>query len=114
MGLVDTGKENGTMSQEKFQEREKVGAFRAEQLDLAMLEGAGYITSTGSSWAGNVETAKFTVITKPFEEYLNLRGIGEETEAVVEARKTSQTESPFPVLHPWWFRVALPRRMERN
>lgn len=108
MGLVDTGKENGTMSQEKFQEREKVGAFRAEQLDLAMLEGAGYITSTGSSWAGNVETAKFTVITKPFEEYLNLRGIGEETEAVVEARKTSQTESPFPVLHPWWFRVVSP------
>ena len=82
------------------------GAFNPEQLDLALLEMAGYITSTGSSWAGNVENATFTLITDPFERYLNYRGMGEETPSGNTA--TEQRETPFPIQHPWWFKKITP------
>jgi hypothetical protein len=66
-------------------------------LVAAQLEMAGYVTSTGSSWAGNVETARFTVLTEPFERYLNHRGW------------TEQDANPiFPVRYPWWFRQVTP------
>ena len=55
----------------------------------------GYITETGSSWAGNVNKGSFKVITEPFEKYLDnidLFGGGE-----------------YEVIHrPRWFRKVLP------
>lgn len=95
MGFTSTNKEEGSDTRGK-------GAFRAEQLDLALLEMIGYITSTGSSWAGNVERATFTVLTEPFEQYLTRRGVTEVSEA------GEQAGSPFLVQHPWWFRTISP------
>jgi hypothetical protein len=73
-----------------------------------LLEEAGYITSTGSSWAGNVESATFTLLTVPFERYLNYRGVTEEAPSETGSIKDAQRESPFPVKHPWWFRQITP------
>jgi hypothetical protein len=101
MGLVTTAKDEGHHGLGS-------GAFRMETLDLAMLEEAGYITSTGSSWAGNVETATFTLITDPFEKYLNHRGVIEEIPRDVDSEEAAQHESPFPVQHPWWFKKIVP------
>ena len=53
------------------------GVFGQEFLVIGQLDMAGYVTSTGSSWAGNVETAKFTLITEPFERYFGHRGVTE-------------------------------------
>ncbi len=101
MGLVDTLKDPSTAGA-------GTGAFSQELLDIAQLEMAGYITSTGSSWAGNVESAKFTVITEPFERYLGRRGITEEELTDMNHEEASRFESSFPVRHPWWFREIKP------
>jgi len=96
MGLSSTGKdENGSGSWSQD--------FAPEQFDLAMMERIGYITSTGSSWAGNVEKATFTVITQPFESYLSQRGVIEKTSESIAASK--DLPDPFPAHHPWWFRT---------
>ena len=100
MGLVDTFKDVSAAGA-------GVGALSQELLDIAQLEMAGYVTSTGSSWAGNVESATFTVITEPFERYFDRRGITEE-ELKNRPKETSQFESSFPVGHPWWFREIKP------
>lgn len=83
-------------------------AFGQEFLDLGQLDMAGYITSTGSSWAGDVEKAKFTLITEPFERYFEHRGITEEDDAELGAEEREQLNSSFPVRHPWWFRQIEP------
>lgn len=101
MGLVDTLKDPSTAGV-------GTGALSQELLDIAQLEMAGYITSTGSSWAGNVESAKFTVITEPFERYLGRRGITEEELTDMNHEEASRFESSFPVRHPWWFREIKP------
>lgn len=85
------------------------GIFRQEFLHVGGLEMAGYITSTGSSWAGNVETAKFTLITKPFEKYFDRRGITEEADTMMDKEAAEQFNSSFPVRHPWWFRKIEPQ-----
>jgi hypothetical protein len=80
-------------------------------LDTGMLEMAGYITSTGSSWSGTVKTATFTVITEPFERYFERRGVSEDSEKKVRGfsgEEESLSEDPFPVQHPWWFRKITP------
>ncbi len=82
-----------------------------ELLNLAMEEVVGYITSTGSSWAGNVEKATFTVITEPFERYLNVRGLGEQPPAGLGREQDEgarKFQESFPVAHPWWFRQIKP------
>jgi hypothetical protein len=96
MGLVPMDKD----------ERSGLGPdiFRQEFLHVGGLEMAGYITSTGSSWAGNVETAKFTLITRPFEKYFDRRGITEEAETMMDQETAEQFHSSFPVRHPWWYR----------
>jgi hypothetical protein len=105
----------GLVSLEKNEEhsRSQIGLHAPEFLNTAMLEMAGYITSTGSSWAGNVKTATFTVITKPFEQYLERRGISEEspkakTPASFSPEVDQRVKEAFPVHHPWWFRKITP------
>ena len=110
LGLGSTGKEEiwGEMtpsSKEWFRTREKIGAFRPERLDLALVREAGYITSTGSSWSGNVESATFTLLTDAFEKKLGLNGIpGFEEQSHPEPPRTA----PFPLPHPMWFRQIAP------
>jgi hypothetical protein len=88
-------------------------------LDEATMEFAGYITSTGSSWAGNVERAMFTVITDPFERYLNHRGWEESLPLEMADEKdrrppelmdemTKVARDRYPVQHPWSFRKITP------
>lgn len=101
MGLVSSYKEENLTGH-------WTGALSQELLNIAQLEMAGYVTSTGASWAGNVETATFTVITKPFERYLNQRGITEENPSELNAEEAARFQSSFPVLHPWWFRQIEP------
>lgn len=84
------------------------GVFGQEFLNIGSLEMAGYITSTGSSWRGNVETAKFTLITGQFEQYFKRRGIGEESTAEMDREAAEQFNSSFPVRHPYWIRTVEP------
>ena len=101
MGLVPMRKEERSGLQP--------GAFRQEFLNIGQLEMAGYITSTGSSWAGNVEMAKFKLFTDPFEKYFKRRGITEQTEAEMSPDEAEQFHSSFPVRHPWWLRQIEPQ-----
>lgn len=84
------------------------GVFGQEFLNIGQLDMAGYITSTGASWAGNVEMAKFTLITHPFEKYFNARGITEEPDSEMDREELNQLNFSFPVRHPWWFRKIEP------
>lgn len=99
MGLVPTSRNESAM---------EAGALSEELLDIAQLEMAGYVTSTGSSWAGNVESASFAVLTRWFERYLDRRGLSEEQRTDMTSEETSRFESSFPVRHPWWFRQIKP------
>jgi len=96
MGLVPLSKDEGAGFQR--------GVFGQEFLNIGQLDMAGYITSTGASWAGNVESAKFTVITQPFEKYFNRRGITEEADSEMGKEGLQQLNNSFPVRHPWWIR----------
>lgn len=84
------------------------GVFGQEFLNIGQLEMAGYITSTGSSWAGNVESATFRLVTTSFERYFNRRGIGEEDDADMDQEDRERFNSSFPVPHPWWYREIEP------
>jgi hypothetical protein len=95
MGLTTTRKEETWSSPS--------GPLDMEFMNIAMVEMVGYITSTGSSWAGNVEDATFTVITKPFESYLDVRGILEG-----RTEPTAREHDPLPIHHPVWFREVSP------
>lgn len=107
MGLITTEKEEqGSLNTQS--RRPESTVFQMETLDLGTMEQAGYITSTGSSWAGNVESATFTVYTEPFEEYLNYRGVLEATANSDASRAAAERENPFPIQHPWWFRTVSP------
>lgn len=104
MGLASTSKDDG--AKHAFD-----APLEQELLNLAMEEIVGYITSTGSSWAGNVEKATFTVITEPFERYLDVRGLGERPPAGLGAEQDEgdrKFQESFPVIHPWWFRQIKP------
>jgi hypothetical protein len=100
MGLIALEKEQGAPV--------KSDIFRQDFLTIGQLEMAGYITSTGSSWAGNVETAKFTLITEPFGRYFEHRGITEESAGKLDSEEYKRFNSSFPVHHPWWFRQIEP------
>ena len=84
------------------------GAMGQELLLLADMETIGYITSTGSSWSGNVEKAVFTVLTEPFERYLERRGFMEDSDTDITAEEAKRVSEDFPVAHPWWFREISP------
>jgi hypothetical protein len=104
MGLVSLEKNEG-------RSQSTPGFPASRLLDSGMMETAGYITSTGSSWSGSVETATFTVITGPFERYFERRGISEESEKKIRGfsgEEESRSDNPFPVQHPWWFRKITP------
>jgi hypothetical protein len=104
MGLISTRKDDNT-------HRLPAGPLEQELLNIGMEEVVGYITSTGSSWAGNVESAKFTVITEPFERYLDVRGMGEEPQGDNDEKQdedAARDREAFPVRHPWWFRTISP------
>ena len=96
MGLVPMQKEQNAPPMS--------GVFGQEFLNIGQLDMAGYVTSTGSSWAGNVETAKFTLVTEPFERYLSRRGITEQSASQLKPEELDRFSSTFPVRHPWWFR----------
>jgi len=83
-------------------------AFSREFMTLAQVELAGYITSTGSSWSGNVDTAKFAVYLDKFEEYFNHRGITEEDPSKMSAEQAERFSASFPLNRPWWFREISP------
>jgi hypothetical protein len=89
MGLLSTRKDQ--MARYSYSE-----PLEQELVNLADLEQVGYITSTGSSWAGNVERATFSVITEPFETYLNFRGWAEEslTEQTPDGAGTADKSKP--------------------
>ena len=103
MGLVTTERDE----QERRSSR-PTGALAGELVVLAQMEMVGYITSTGSSWSGNVESATFTVYTNPFERYFERRGITEESTADLSTEEAERFKSSFPVQHPWWFRQITP------
>ena len=103
MGLVSTERDE----QAKRFSREN-GVLAEELVVLAQMEMFGYITSTGSSWSGNVEKATFTVYTDPFERYFERRGITEESSANLSAEEAERFKASFPVEHPWWFREIKP------
>ena len=84
------------------------GVFGEEFLNIGQVDMAGYITSTGSSWAGNVQTATFRLVTKPFERYFDRRGISEESDADMDRDEWERFNSSFPVRHPWWYRKIQP------
>jgi hypothetical protein len=107
MGLITTEKEVDRYHNSNSR-RPESGVFRMETLDLGIMEQAGYITSTGSSWAGNVQSATFTVYTEAFEKYLRYRGVFETTPIKAASDETEQRENPFPIQHPWWFRTVSP------
>lgn len=102
----------GLVSSERDEQATKssrpTGVLAQELVVLAQMEMAGYITSTGSSWSGNVETATFTVYTTPFERYFERRGITEENTADLSTEEAERFKSSFPVQHPWWFRQITP------
>jgi hypothetical protein len=101
MGLASTRKDEAAPS--------GPFAFYTQQLlELSLLEFAGYVTSTGSSWAGNVEAATFTVITERFELYLDRRGFFEEPAAGLSPEEVARTKAMYPVRRPWWFRQITP------
>jgi hypothetical protein len=104
MGLISTSKDES--------ENDRLDdPFQQELLNLGTEEIVGYVTSTGSSWAGNVKSATFTVVTAPFERYLDVRGIAEEPPThpgeMLDKEKEIERKS-FPVQHPWWFRRISP------
>lgn len=106
MGLISTRKDENNMDYLRAE-----GYLEQELLNIGMEEVVGYITSTGSSWAGNVENAKFTVITEPFERYLDVRGVGEEPPLNNDEKQdedAARDREAFPVRHPWWFRTISP------
>jgi hypothetical protein len=107
MGLITTEKEEQG-PRDPNSRRPESGVFHIETLDLGVMEQAGYITSTGSSWAGNVESATFTVYINPFENYLNYRGVFEAPASRAASGDPEQRENPFPIQHPWWFRTISP------
>jgi hypothetical protein len=101
MGLASTRKDPNTFASGG-------SALSQELLEIATLDQMGYITSTGSSWSGNVKKAKFTVLTAPFEKYLYRRGFTEEEGAELKGEQLDRYKSSFPVAHPWWFRRIKP------
>ncbi len=103
MGLVSTERDG----QAKTSSPED-GVLAQELVILAQMEMVGYITSTGSSWSGNVESATFTVYTDPFERYFERRGITEESSANLSIEEADRFKASFPVQHPWWFRQITP------
>ena len=78
------------------------------RIEECFLEASGYMTETGSSWAGNVEKATFTLITKPFERYLDRRGLIEQSVGDMPPEEAARFQKQFPVQHPWWFRQISP------
>lgn len=110
LGLGSTGKEEdmGEMTpaaKEWYRTRSQSGAFRPERLDLALVREVGYITSTGSSWSGNVESATFALIMDAFEQKVEQNGIpGFAEQSHPEPPRTP----PFPLQHPMWFRRISP------
>ncbi len=77
-------------------------------LETGTLERLGYITETGSTWAGKVEKARFAVITEPFEKYLDHRGFLEQNLADLSPDERKTAEAFFPIHDAWWFRIPLP------
>jgi hypothetical protein len=106
MGLVSTRKDESATGP-------RVQGLSQELLDIAQLESVGYITSTGSSWAGSVETATFTVITEPFERYLRQRGFADKLTTTMSPKEAARFNSSFPVHYPWWFRQITPAGWQR-
>lgn len=104
MGLVST------MRDERSADPAPSAAFSQEFVTLALMEFAGYVTSTGSSWSGNVESAVFTVYLDRFEHYFDSRGITEEDP---DSKQSERSKSSFPVTKPWWFRQISPSGWKR-
>ena len=100
-----------TTQKDEMAEFPPSGLLDQGMLNEAIVEVASYISSTGSSWAGHVESATFTVVTEPFERYLNSRGWMEDSGAEMtpqQEAKFREFQELFPVAHPWWFRQISP------
>lgn len=108
MGLVSTERD-----EQVNRASPENGVLAEELVVLAQMEMFGYITSTGSSWSGNVEKATFTVYTDQFERYFERRGITEESSANLSPQEAERFKASFPVEHPWWFREIKPTGWEQ-
>lgn len=78
------------------------GPATAEWLNI--LEGSlllcgGYVTETGSSWAGKVKSASFELKTSSFERYLNHRRMIEDEE---ENARAGGLHAAMMAHEPWW------------
>ena len=102
MGLAETRKD------QKLRAPRKDFTGMDVFLEEGEVEWVGYITSTGSSWAGNVESATFTMITEPFERYFDFRGFDERGPIDISSEEGRSFAESFPVRHPWWFRKITP------
>ena len=99
----------GLVPMEKDETAERRTDILGERFpSTGQVEMAGYITSTGSSWAGNVETAKFKLLTDRFEKNFQRRGIIEQSDMEMTAEELESFHSSFPVRHPWWIRQIEP------
>ena len=105
---IPIGMANASTRKEDTEDLFNPGFDPAARLDGGVLEAAGYTTSTGSSWAGKVEEATFTVMTDGFERYLNQRGWDDGAPAETGHDETEKAEAPIEVRHPWWFRTITP------
>lgn len=78
-------------------------------LNGSMLLWGGYITETGSSWAGKVKSASFELKTSSFERYLSHRRINEDDEqnALAEGHHAAMMTH-----EPWWYRDLSPEGFE--
>jgi len=74
------------------------------RLEGCLLEWFGYVTETGKSWEGSIDTAEFRVLTIGFEKYLAIRPFMEGT--TKEERKKALKQ--FPVINPLYFRDFVP------
>ncbi len=100
MTLAHTGKNHDYYKVPKWRWKHVVNG--------GILEYFGYVTETGSSWAGKVQKATFTVVTGPFEKYLDWRGMLEEGVDDLTEEVKKKMARRFPIQSPWWFRKIIP------
>lgn len=73
-----------------------------------LMEFFGYTTETGSTWAGNVKEASFTIITQPFEQYLDRRGWTEVLPPGELDPEAAELRTRLWLKRCWWYRDVVP------
>ena len=106
--MVPTGKEDlSSMSQDESMVYMKDKKLWMGILEQSCIKTFGYITETGSTWAGNVEQATFTVVTEPYETIFDRINYFSGINSLDKERQLMK-RLEFPEDYPWWFRRVLP------